>query len=52
VQLAHALGCRVTALARDRHAQALTDLGADEVLDYGSTTSDPSTSWSTRSAQN
>jgi NADPH:quinone reductase-like Zn-dependent oxidoreductase len=40
VQLAHALGCHVTALARDRHAQLLTDLGADEVLDYGSTTSD------------
>ncbi|MET9461757.1 NAD(P)-dependent alcohol dehydrogenase [Streptomyces canus] len=40
VQLAHALGCHVTALARDRHAQVLTDLGADEVLDYGSTTSD------------
>ncbi|WUE96075.1 zinc-binding dehydrogenase [Streptomyces sp. NBC_00490] len=40
VQLAHALGCHVTALARDRHAQALADLGADEVLDYGSTTSD------------
>jgi NADPH:quinone reductase-like Zn-dependent oxidoreductase len=39
VQLAHAMGGRVTALARDRHAAALRDLGADEVLDYGSTTS-------------
>ena len=40
VQLAHAMGGRVTALARDRHAELLTDLGADEVLDYRSTTSD------------
>ncbi|WP_329222174.1 NAD(P)-dependent alcohol dehydrogenase [Streptomyces sp. NBC_01485] len=40
VQLAHALGGHVTALARDRHARPLTDLGADEVLDHGSTTSD------------
>ncbi|MEU9186343.1 NAD(P)-dependent alcohol dehydrogenase [Streptomyces sp. NPDC048484] len=40
VQLAHALGCHVTALARDRHAQILTGLGADEVLDYGTTASD------------
>ncbi|MFG2254979.1 NAD(P)-dependent alcohol dehydrogenase [Streptomyces mirabilis] len=40
VQLAHALSCQVTALARARHAPALTDLGADEVLDHGSTTSD------------
>ncbi|MGW1716410.1 quinone oxidoreductase family protein [Streptomyces sp. NPDC002156] len=40
VQLAHAMGCHVTALARDRHAKLLTGLGADEVLDYGSTTSD------------
>ncbi|MFB7493119.1 NADP-dependent oxidoreductase [Streptomyces sp. NPDC056161] len=40
VQLAHAMGGHVTALARDRHAGLLTDLGADEVLDYGSTTSD------------
>ncbi|MDH6628932.1 NADPH:quinone reductase-like Zn-dependent oxidoreductase [Streptomyces sp. LBL] len=40
VQLAHALGCHVTALARERHAQVLTSLGADEVLDYGTTTSD------------
>ncbi|MDQ1037646.1 NADPH:quinone reductase-like Zn-dependent oxidoreductase [Streptomyces sp. V3I8] len=37
VQLAHAMGGRVTALARDRHAGLLTDLGADEVLDHGST---------------
>jgi len=40
VQLAHALGCHVTALARDRHARLLADLGADEVLDYGSTALD------------
>ncbi|MCX5243444.1 NADP-dependent oxidoreductase [Streptomyces prunicolor] len=40
VQLAHAMGGHVTALARDRHAKLLTELGADEVLDYGSTTSD------------
>jgi NADPH:quinone reductase-like Zn-dependent oxidoreductase len=40
VQLARALGGQVTALARDRHAAALGDLGADEVLDYGTTTSD------------
>ncbi|RMB82597.1 NAD(P)-dependent alcohol dehydrogenase [Streptomyces shenzhenensis] len=40
VQLAHAMGGHVTALARDRHAELLTDLGADEVLDYGTTTSD------------
>jgi len=40
VQLAHAMGGHVTALVRDRHAQLLTDLGADEVLDYGTTTSD------------
>ncbi|WP_405863606.1 NAD(P)-dependent alcohol dehydrogenase [Streptomyces sp. NBC_00005] len=40
VQLAHAMGGHVTALARDRHAELLTDLGADEVLDYRSTTSD------------
>jgi NADPH:quinone reductase-like Zn-dependent oxidoreductase len=38
VQLAHTLGGHVTALARDRHAKALTDLGADRVLDYGATT--------------
>jgi NADPH:quinone reductase-like Zn-dependent oxidoreductase len=40
VQLARAMGGHVTALARDRHAAALRDLGADEVLDYGTTTSD------------
>ncbi|MBK3564210.1 NADP-dependent oxidoreductase [Streptomyces sp. MBT62] len=40
VQLAHAMGGHVTALARDRHAELLTDLGADEVLDYDSTTSE------------
>lgn len=40
VQLAHALGGHVTALARDRHAEVLTGLGAEQVLDYGSTTSD------------
>ncbi|MET8964282.1 NADP-dependent oxidoreductase [Streptomyces sp. NPDC004074] len=40
VQLAHAMGAHVTALARDRHAQFLTGLGADKVLDYGSTTSE------------
>lgn len=40
VQLAHAMGGHVTALARDRHAAALRDLGADEVFDYGTTTSD------------
>jgi NADPH:quinone reductase-like Zn-dependent oxidoreductase len=40
VQLAHAMGGHVTALARDRHAHILTALGADEVRDYGSTTSD------------
>lgn len=37
VQLAHALGGKVTALARERHAEALRDLGADEVLDYTAT---------------
>ncbi|GAA4988739.1 hypothetical protein GCM10025734_14610 [Kitasatospora paranensis] len=40
VQLAHAMGGHVTALARDHHAELLTGLGADEVLDYRSTTSD------------
>ncbi|MFD8462393.1 NADP-dependent oxidoreductase [Streptomyces antimycoticus] len=40
VQLADAMGGRVTALARHRHARLLGDLGADEVLDYGSTTSE------------
>ncbi|MFI1764794.1 zinc-binding dehydrogenase [Streptomyces sp. NPDC020800] len=37
VQLAHAMGGHVTALARERHAGALRALGADEVLDYGAT---------------
>jgi NADPH:quinone reductase-like Zn-dependent oxidoreductase len=37
VQLVHALGGHVTALARDRHAEAIADLGADQVLDYRST---------------
>ncbi len=40
VQLAHALGGRVTALARTRHTSALTDLGAERVLDYRETTPD------------
>ncbi|MFF0093262.1 NADP-dependent oxidoreductase [Streptomyces canus] len=40
VQLAHAMGGHVTALARDRHAELLTGLGADEVLDYRSTASE------------
>ncbi|MGW3285161.1 NADP-dependent oxidoreductase [Streptomyces sp. NPDC001002] len=40
VQLAHAMGGHVTALARDRHADLLTDLGADEVLDYRATASE------------
>lgn len=34
VQLAHALGGHVTALARGSHASAITGLGADRVLDY------------------
>jgi len=37
VQLAHAMGGHVTALARDRHAAALGDLGADRVLGYDAT---------------
>jgi NADPH:quinone reductase-like Zn-dependent oxidoreductase len=37
VQLAHAMGGHVTALARDRHAQALGELGADKVLGYDAT---------------
>jgi NADPH:quinone reductase-like Zn-dependent oxidoreductase len=37
VQLAHAMGGHVTALARDRYAQALGDLGADRVLGYDAT---------------
>ncbi|MBE8518439.1 NADP-dependent oxidoreductase [Amycolatopsis sp. H6(2020)] len=40
VQLAHAMGGHVTALARGSHAAVLRDLGADEVLDYGTTTSE------------
>ena len=40
VQLAHAFGGRVTALARTRHAAALTDLGAERVLDYHDTAPD------------
>jgi NADPH:quinone reductase-like Zn-dependent oxidoreductase len=37
VQLAHAIGGQVTALARDRHASALAGLGADRVLGYDAT---------------
>ncbi len=40
VQLAHASGGHVTALARDRHATALADLGADEVYDYTTTSAE------------
>ncbi|MEU3642539.1 NADP-dependent oxidoreductase [Lentzea sp. NPDC034063] len=40
VQLAHAMGGHVTALARDRHADALRGLGADVVLDHSTTTPD------------
>ncbi|MER6839050.1 NAD(P)-dependent alcohol dehydrogenase [Streptomyces platensis] len=40
VQLAHAMGGHVTALCRDRHAEALRELGADEAFDYGTTTPD------------
>ncbi|WP_216896666.1 quinone oxidoreductase family protein [Nocardia alni] len=40
VQLARAMGGRVTALARDRHAEVLRELGAEEVLDYGNTASE------------
>ncbi|GLY94126.1 NADP-dependent oxidoreductase [Actinoplanes sp. NBRC 103695] len=40
VQLAHAFGGRVTALARSGHAVALTSLGAERVLDYRETTPD------------
>ncbi|MEU8680320.1 NAD(P)-dependent alcohol dehydrogenase [Streptomyces sp. NPDC048611] len=40
VQLAHAMGAHVTALSRSRHAEALRELGADEVFDYGTTTPD------------
>jgi NADPH:quinone reductase-like Zn-dependent oxidoreductase len=34
------MGGHVTALARDRHADALGDLGVDQVLDYRTTTAD------------
>lgn len=37
VQLAHSLGARVTALAREKHAETLRELGADEVHDHTST---------------
>lgn len=37
VQLARAMGGHVTALARDRYAPALGDLGADRVLGYDAT---------------
>jgi NADPH:quinone reductase-like Zn-dependent oxidoreductase len=37
VQLAHAMGGHVTALARDRYAGALAALGADRVLGYDAT---------------
>ncbi|WP_433859308.1 NAD(P)-dependent alcohol dehydrogenase [Streptomyces kronopolitis] len=40
VQLAHASGGHVTALCRERHADALRELGADEAFDYGTTTAD------------
>jgi NADPH:quinone reductase-like Zn-dependent oxidoreductase len=40
LQLAHAMGGHVTALARERHTAVLTELGADKVLDHGTTTSD------------
>jgi NADPH:quinone reductase-like Zn-dependent oxidoreductase len=40
VQLAHAMGGHVTALARDRQAEALGALGADVVLDHSTTTPD------------
>lgn len=40
VQLAHAFGGRVTALARAGHTAALTDLGAERVLDYRETSPD------------
>ena len=38
VQLARALGGQVTALARDRYAAVLGELGAGKVLDYGTAT--------------
>ena len=37
VQLGKALGAKVTALANGNHAEALRELGADEVIDYRST---------------
>lgn len=40
VQLAHAWGARVTALARASAVDALLGLGADEVLDYRTTRPD------------
>jgi NADPH:quinone reductase-like Zn-dependent oxidoreductase len=40
VQPAHALGGKVTALARERHAPLLRELGADEVVDHSGTTPD------------
>lgn len=40
VSLATALGGHVTALARSRHADVLKGLGAEDVLDYGTTTPD------------
>lgn len=40
VQLAHAMGGHVTALSRGSHAGALRELGAHEVFDYRTTTSD------------
>jgi NADPH:quinone reductase-like Zn-dependent oxidoreductase len=40
VQLAHAMGAHVTALARDRHATVLAQLGADQVFEYATTTAD------------
>jgi NADPH:quinone reductase-like Zn-dependent oxidoreductase len=45
VQLAHAMGAHVTALARNRHAEVLGDLGADQVLDYADTTPEQSGSF-------
>lgn len=41
VQLAHALGGEVTALARERHAPLQRELGADEVVDHSGTTPGP-----------
>lgn len=37
VQLGHTYGAHVTALATPKHHEALRDLGADEVLDYRTT---------------